>query len=246
MRFLTTLLPLALSLLSLSQATILDDHGYMVKTLENFDGVFISDENGDPEMVYGIGFYPSDKAVALRIFDNEQESGRKHKLELSQIYNAIAKARGWKREDLEWVVFETSDDQPTMELISDIRNNRKLDSMEHVSIKPGNADWKEIFGTNSFQQAAMIKGSSPDTILIRAIQRTMLEMTYQVDCLCFHFVAPEIGTQEDKESTSATGKQTENSGGDREEEWDEKWEPEWEAEGEDEAALRVLSGEAEE
>ncbi|KAL2884933.1 hypothetical protein HOO65_090228 [Ceratocystis lukuohia] len=245
MRLFSTLLPLALSLLSLSEATILEDNGYRVQTVKHFDGVLAPNEHGDYVLVNWFGFYPSDRAVTF-LANKQWEPERENKLDLHQIYNALAEARKWKPEDLEWVVFDTSRDQPTIELISEIRNNRKLNRMDKVSIKPGDVAWNEIFGTMGFQNAAMIKGSLPDRIFIITTQRTTSDTTYDVDCLCLHFSEPEASTQEYKTSTSTTDKQTENSGGNQEDEWKGKWSPEWEADDDEGAALRALFAEAEE
>ncbi|KAL2884930.1 hypothetical protein HOO65_090225 [Ceratocystis lukuohia] len=218
----------------------MEDHGYVVKANGNYDGVYVRVENGEYELVNVISFHLLDRAVTFHIVDKELEPQRKNRLDLSQIYGALADVRNCKAEDVDWVISETANDQPTIKLIAEIRENRKFDQMYEVLIQAGDIGWNEILGTKHFQHAAIVKSGLPDKILIRTIQRVMFGINYKFDTLCFHFSTPETETQDDETSTSTIDKQTENSRGNRVEEWKETWNPEWEADEEEAAALIAL------
>ncbi|KAL2884927.1 hypothetical protein HOO65_090222 [Ceratocystis lukuohia] len=241
MRPFSTLLPFVLSLLSLSEATILEDHGYKVRSNGQFDGVFLPDGHGKDVLAYGLGFYPLNRAVAFHFVGHNLERERGNKLDLSQIYKPLAEAREWEPEDLDWIVYDTASDQPNFELLREIRNNRDLNRMEEVCIKPGEMGWNEIAETTDFQNAVTIKSSLPDIICIKTTQRTDGDTLYNVDSLYFHFSEPKARSPKDKTSPSATDKQTEDSRSNQEEEWKTMWETEVL----DGAALRALFGEEE-
>ncbi|KAL2884932.1 hypothetical protein HOO65_090227 [Ceratocystis lukuohia] len=224
MRLFSTLLPLALSLVGFSQATILEDHGYLLGRKGKCDAVFGPTNDGKHQLVNGLVFHPLERTVIFRVANNEKDPEREGKLDLSQIYNALAETRNCKPEDVDWVISEVQTDEPTSELIGEIRKNRELGPMDGVTLKPGSNGWNEILNTKHFQHAAIIKNSPPDIMFIRTVPRETRGIGYHVHALFFHFSTPETSTQKDEVSIPTIDKRTENSRGNLKEELEDMWE----------------------
>ncbi|KAL2885561.1 hypothetical protein HOO65_070023 [Ceratocystis lukuohia] len=222
MRFLSVCLPLALSLLKLAQATILEDHGYLVMSASNVD--FVLSHNGDRnyQLINILSFHPWINIATIITANNDMEPERENKLGLDEIYTALSAKHGKVPSGVNWVISETNRDLKTDTLISEIRKNRGLDAKADVTVVAGDEEWTTILGTKYYKDAAMVNPKKLEKVAIKTIQRTMFSTTFDVDCFYFNFPerkATETGDQDggavdvEKERMKA---------------WADKWEREWE------------------
>ncbi|KKF92329.1 hypothetical protein CFO_g5318 [Ceratocystis platani] len=222
MRFFATSLPLVLSFLTFARASILEDHGYQKFSSGNTDAVLRPNEDGGYQLLDAISFHPWMKMATIYIANNEIEPKRQNKLDLGEIYAALAQEHNRKPNNVDWVVFEVAED-PEMDIsIFEIREGRNASPGDEITIVPGHTEWDAILDTKYYMYASMVNTKAIDKVLIRTVQRTTLGITYNVNSIHFYFPPWPYRNPGDKGFVSAGA--TKNIDMMK---WEEVWKMEW-------------------
>ncbi|KKF92705.1 hypothetical protein CFO_g4939 [Ceratocystis platani] len=167
MKFFFPSLTAALSLFSISCASIIEDHGYKVNSLAYTDSVMFYKEGQGYELITIIGFYPGKRVAAIHVANNDIEPQHEKKLGLGEIYNVLAGKHGYTRDDIEWVVFDVNSDPKTDEMVAGIRKDRGLGPKDEAVILPTDGEWDTILNTKYYAQAQQVNSRPLDRILLK-------------------------------------------------------------------------------
>ncbi|KAL2884944.1 hypothetical protein HOO65_090239 [Ceratocystis lukuohia] len=187
MRFFSASLPMALSLLGLAQAGLLEDHGYRRMSSGDIEAVFFADGSGNSQLMDIISFHPWMKMATLYVADDEIEPEHPNKLSLSEIYNALAEEHNRLPSAIDWIVTEVAGDEKIGTMIAEIREGRKLGPNDEVVIIPGDMEWNAILDTDYYMNAALVNRKAIDKVIIRTTSRTMFDKTFDISSMHFHF-----------------------------------------------------------
>ncbi|KKF93997.1 hypothetical protein CFO_g3655 [Ceratocystis platani] len=222
MRFFATSLPLALSLLGLAQATILEDNGYQKVSAGTMDAVLLRDENGDYRLIDAISFHPWMKTATIYAANNDVEPEHQNKLGAAEIYTSLAEEHKRNPKDIDWIIAEVVGDLKMEELISNIRQGRNVKPGDEVTIVPSDKEWKSILDTKYYAFAALVNPKAMEKVIVRTHTRSRNPVPFPVDSFHFYFPGSENGKLED--GSSAPGEDTEKDDGMK---WEEICRKEW-------------------
>ncbi|KAL2884898.1 hypothetical protein HOO65_090193 [Ceratocystis lukuohia] len=152
MKFPFCSLPLALSLLGIAQAGILEDCGYEIETDDSTHSVYSHYYDESSRTLTKIDFYPEGTAAAIQIAKNDEELDHYYKLSLPEIFDALCEKENVEPDDITWLIFDVYKDPDTNNLISDIRDNHNS-GLDDVRIPRGGDEWMEILETKYYKQA---------------------------------------------------------------------------------------------
>ncbi|KAL1901217.1 hypothetical protein Cpir12675_000583 [Ceratocystis pirilliformis] len=180
-------LPLALSLLGIAQAVILEEYGYEIETEDSTHSVYSYYYGESSRTLTKIGFYPDGKTVAIQIAKNDEESDHEDKLSLSEIFAALCEKEDAKPDDIIWLVFDVYKDPNTNNLIREIRNNHNSGLDDDVRIRPASDEWMAIAKTQYYKQAMDLINRPPQEILLgHYFQEDILKNEIPTDCIYFN------------------------------------------------------------
>ncbi|KAL2884616.1 hypothetical protein HOO65_100020 [Ceratocystis lukuohia] len=197
MRFFSASLPLALSILSLAQAGIIEDRGYQVRVSGDVDSVLSLDSDREYQLIDIISFHPRMNLATIFIANNDMEAESEKKLSLGQIYTSLAEKRGRNPEDIDWVLAKVDGDIETDVLIRGIRKDREVGPTEDITVRADNKEWKAILDTKYYKDAAAVNNKAVEAILIRTKQEAVLGEMVDINSFYFHFPAKETQNPED-------------------------------------------------
>ncbi|KAL2884934.1 hypothetical protein HOO65_090229 [Ceratocystis lukuohia] len=224
MRFFSVTLPLALSLVSLGQATTLEDNGYLKVSAGSVDGVLFRDPHGRYQLADTISFHPWMKMATIYVADNEMEPEHQNKLGLTEIYTALAEEHKRKPEDVDWIVTEVMGDPEMEDFILGIRKGRGVGPKDEVIITPGQDEWRKIQDTKHYMYAALVNRKAIDKIIITTHQRMVSGVTFDINS--FHFYFPSQHFRKPYGKGIGSGAATQK---DDKLKWEEVWRKEWSA-----------------
>ncbi|KAL1901237.1 hypothetical protein Cpir12675_000603 [Ceratocystis pirilliformis] len=224
MRFFSISLPLALSLVSLSQATILENKGYRKVSAGGVDGVLFRDPYGSYQLADAISFHPWMKMATIYIANNDMEPEHQNKLSLTEIYTALAEEHKRKPEDVDWIVTEVVGDPEMEDFILGIRKGRNVGPKDEVIITPSQHEWKKILDTKHYMYAALVNRKAIDKIIITTHQRTQPGVTFDVSSFHFYFPSWQLRNPYSNDIGSGVATQSDDNL-----KWAEVWKKEWKA-----------------
>ncbi|KAL1896221.1 hypothetical protein Cpir12675_002929 [Ceratocystis pirilliformis] len=159
---------LVLSLISLVQGDILEDHGYQVQSWNGTLHVVFSPKYYDNiQFLNVIAFRPESKIATIRVANNEKERHHTNKLSLAQIFTALAGVNNLEPDDMRWVILDVNEDLQTDKVIDGIRKSHNLKPKEEVKILPGDEEWDTILGTQYYEKVTQIINKPVQKILLR-------------------------------------------------------------------------------
>ncbi|KAL2884874.1 hypothetical protein HOO65_090169 [Ceratocystis lukuohia] len=183
-----------LSFLGLYQTSLIEDHGYELKTIDHLHMIRSPHLYDGRDYVNTIGFTPEAKAATIYIANNDLEPIHDDKLSLAQIYNTLCEMEGLEPEDMRWITFDVIDDEETNAAIANIHENRGIDRLDEVEILPSDLEWDPIVRTKYYRLMQMITTQLPQKIYLRHYLYSSddnRELVIFTNCIYFAFASPD-------------------------------------------------------
>ncbi|KAL2884890.1 hypothetical protein HOO65_090185 [Ceratocystis lukuohia] len=166
---------LALSLLSLSLASGIEDHGYNLKIKDHLYSVFSPHYGNGAACLDAIHFNDYSKVASIFVAKNDQEPEHDNKLSLAEVYTALCEKEGMTANDMHWLTFSVDHGSNTNRIIGLIRQGRKWKNIQEVELLPGDRDWDSIVGTDHYKMMRQL--------INKPVKKIILKKFYQHDYL---------------------------------------------------------------